>query len=279
MSFIDWISGKTSKMKKEEDLKTVTEWHHKLKELGENVSIEELLEISKNGKNIRKKSMTYKAIFSLDEFYSFFKKTFPTKVKISSDIKDFIFRSHYKNCHFYVDSLELVIRAKQLSKEIDKCVEAINILELKQKGSGLSKEAETTLEGFNNQKEYMEKELQRILEVKLDERPSGGYNTRIEFNTSILKSEEEVLGMVNEVMKPKEEKGAVSGKESLPVKEMKEFLGTNRLPEDVTKELNETIDLIDSYLKSNKEEDDVEKLRIKAKVLVKSAKDYHHIAQ
>ena len=89
----------------------------------------------------------------------------------------------------------------------------------------------------------------------------------------------ETLKIKDELRKQKQSFATTDYSTELPLADIHSFLNENDLPEDVTKELQETMHLIEKQLLERKKMSEEEMKRMEARTLVKTAKEYYKIKE
>lgn len=239
-------------------------WQEKLIELGENPDFSLLLKEA-SYEVVPKECITYEAFMTKQEFSQILKC-------LGGNPSEDGFKGWTP-----FESLASGIEAKKLAFLIHKLDKSISLLENKEKSSGLTAEGKKRLNTLKKNKLKRNAELESHVEAWNGER-----KTQPKFSTVAYQDETELLKKIDQLVL--EGESVFIAKRDIPIVmnntspaliELDEFLKENRLPEKVTRELEDTMRKIQEKLIVQKQENDDELILMNAKALNQSAKTYH----
>lgn len=259
------------KSEKSPKVQRAEKWQEALRNLGEERDFKKLLEQAKKD-DVLPDEIPFQAVLTKKEYRSLLSKLLP-----GEDLDSF--KSDGYASGFDFDTLNSAVYAKNLSLYIDSLAESLDLLNEKAKGKALSDTLEEKRRSL--QKEYDESLEELLSIIRLRDLPN---NLReMVFSNVVLMNEDELL----EVIEAKTKKGKPVAKTagssaevvtSPALVELNEFLNEYYLPNDVYKELQETMNQIESKLRKIKKDKEVESVRSEAQALNETAKKYHEIS-
>jgi len=267
-------------MEKEKGFKTAMVWKQKLEELGEEPDFTFLLEQA-NRKSFVETEIPFKAVMNQEEYRSILLKLEP-----ELQVKDF--NSDGYSGSFRFEALASAIHSVKLSLYLDALEESIQLLNKKENVHPLSEAAQEKRESLRSEHKEKMKELLSI--ISFEDLPP--HHKRLTFSEIAIVDESALLAWIDSNVESKHplSKPKVSSKQNNQEEEVVEditspaltaltaFLSENELPDDVRKELEDTMGKIEDKLQEQKKEDAYEKLLLDAKVLNITSKDYHQLS-
>lgn len=256
------------KKQKEEKLQKAKMWHETMAMLGHHTNLKELEKIALS-EPVSSELIPYRALF-----------TFPDMCFITSFHTDngsgAIHMSLINRKRFPFANIESAVHAKKLIGYIEKTRDAIERLGTPE----TIQYASSSIENKWNSLRYEEKkavaELKRIT--------SRDYDGIIHFSKNKILPDNEVLELIEEKLKEGKPvmKTLIGSTEeeivtSPALVDLNRFLNENALPDDVEKQLKNTIDQIEQQLRNEQVVEDESEIRMQAEFITKAAKDYHQL--
>lgn len=259
------------KSEKSPKVQRAEKWQEALRNLGEERDFNKLLEQAKND-DVLPHEIPFQAVLTKKEYRSLL-------FKLLTDEEVDNLKSDGYASGFDFDTLNSAIYAKNLTLYVDSLAESLDLLNEKANGKTLSDALEEKRRSL--QKEYDESLEELLSIIRLRNLPN---NLReMVFSNVVLMDEDELLDVIEAKTKKGKPVAKTAGSSAEVVTspaliELNEFLNENDLPNDVYKELQETMSQIESKLRKIKKDKEVESVRFEAQALNETAKKYHEIS-